>query len=148
MACIRKASASVIMKKQKTYKEVSQSGMAVMSEYMKFQCGPDYKQISYADIKAMENDEYSSQYRDVADFGMRLFMKRAKVGQSKHIRVRPRFDQWRVSGSLLVTAPELTKEVLKTIIGIAGTLGMCDWRPGCKTPGSFGMYKAELRFNG
>ena len=64
---------------------------------------------------------------------------------SKHIRVRPMLRTWAVSGELIVTDEQITDEVLNSILAYAGTYkGLCDWRPGSKTPGSFGTFKAKV----
>ncbi len=44
-----------------------------------------------------------------------------------------------------VIAPELTFKVLEDIFTIAGMVGLCDWRPGGKTPGPFGMFTSKLK---
>ena len=50
-----------------------------------------------------------------------------------------------VSGELIVTDEQITDEVLNSILAYAGTYkGLCDWRPGSKTPGSFGTFKAKV----
>ena len=87
---------------------------------------------------------FTQQADAVRKLGFRLFAKRAKIGTSKHIRVRPRFDQWAVSGDIETIAPELTLEVVRQLFNLAGRVGLCDWRPGCKTPGPFGMFSATV----
>ncbi len=72
-------------------------------------------------------------------------MKRAKVGTTKHVRVRPRFENWTVRGELEVIAAELPFDIMEEIFNIAGRVGLSDWRPGCKTPGAFGMFAAKLK---
>ena len=77
--------------------------------------------------------------------GFRLFVKRAKIGTSKHVRVRPRFDSWQIQGTINVLSPDISWEVLNTLFELAGRVGICDWRPGCKTPGPYGMFAAKLK---
>lgn len=144
MVCLRQAGATMILKRQKTYKEITQSGMVIEQEFCDF--FSNGKQISIAPIEAMRDEPYKVQADAVEKMGFRLFAKRARVGQSKHVRVRPRFDDWAVRGTIRVMKEaELTKDVLSQLFDIAGTVGLCDWRPGCKTPGSYGMFTATVK---
>ena len=142
MVCLRMAATQLILKKQKTFKEISQSGMLMDSEYLTFRNAG--KQIAVADLLAIRELPFQSQADAARDLGFRLWIKRARVGQAKHIRVRPRFESWSVSGSVVVTAQEITVEVLQKMFQLAGRVGLCDWRPGCKTPGPFGMFTAVI----
>ena len=70
----------------------------------------------------------------------------AKIGASKHIRVRPRFDHWSTTGDLVVTDDQITDSALSDIYESAGRYkGLCDWRPGSKTPGTFGMFEVDVQ---
>jgi len=144
MVCLRQAAAQIVMKRQKTFKESSQSGMFIDSENLDLTV--KRKPVSMADIIKIRNKTFKEQFEAVKKLGFVLYVKRARVGQSKHIRVRARFDTWEVTGSLNVIAPELTKEVLRQMFEIAGRVGLCDWRPGCKTPGPYGMFEADMKF--
>ena len=74
--------------------------------------------------------------------------KRVKIGMSKHIRVRPVFQSWSITGDLAVWDDQITKEILQNIIERAGQYkGLGDWRPGGKTPGPYGTFEARLRAN-
>lgn len=143
MVCLRQAGAQLIMKKQKTYKEISQSGLLIPTEYLDFRCNGHA--IPMAKIEAMRDDRFPVQMKKAQDLGFRLFIKRARVGQSKHVRVRPRFDRWSAGGTIQVLAPEISYEVLTQLFELAGRVGLCDWRPGCKTPGPYGMFSATLK---
>lgn len=142
MVCLRQAGAQVIMKKQKTFKELTQSGMLIDAEFCTFLSAG--KQVPVSFLKSIENKPFGDQAKAVEKHGIKLFAKRAKIGQSKHIRVRPRFNAWEVRGSVHVVAPELTESVVRQLFDLAGRVGICDWRPGCKTPGPFGMFTAEI----
>lgn len=77
--------------------------------------------------------------------GFQLFMKRATIGQNKHIRIRPRFDNWKITGKLLVLDESLNKSIVETIFQQAGFyVGIGDWRPGSRTPGQFGRFEAMV----
>jgi len=144
MVCLRSAGAQMILKKQKTFKEISQSGMGIFSEYLDFRCGPENERVAIGDIIALADMTFEQQADAVRQFGFRLFVKRAKIGTSKHIRVRPRFDQWTASGTVVTTKQELTFDAVSKLFELAGSVGLCDWRPGCKTPGPFGMFTSVL----
>ena len=144
MVALRQAGGQMILKKQKTFKEISQSGMFVEQEFLSFKCGDPLRHVSTTAIASTAGKSFEEQSSAARDLGFRLFVKRAKVGTSKHVRVRPRFDAWSVSGSLTTVAPELTVEVVRQLFTLAGRVGIGDWRPGCKTPGPFGMFEAVV----
>ena len=143
MVGLRSAGAQITLKKQKTYKEISQSGLVIESEFCDFLC--DGKQLGMEQITDLRDMTFKEQADAVQDLGFRLFVKRARVGQAKHVRVRARFDNWTIRGTISVVAPEITYEALTTLFEIAGRGGQGDWRPNCKTPGPFGMFQAELK---
>jgi hypothetical protein len=144
MVTLRAAGAQMLLKKQKTFKELTQSGMGIFSEDLEFRCGEANEQVPIAPIIKLMDLPFDKQANAVRDMGFRLFVKRARVGQSKHIRVRPRFDLWTASGVVVTTKQELTFENVAKLFELAGSVGLCDWRPGCKTPGPYGMFSAEL----
>lgn len=134
----------VILKKQKTFKELSQSAILIDTEHCEFRHGD--KQLPMADVLAMRDKPFAKQAETCQKLGFRLFCKRAKIGNSKHIRVRPRFDAWTVRGSLEVSSADLPFDKLEAIFGYAGRAGLGDWRPNSpKRPGPYGMFKAALK---
>lgn len=143
MVALRQAGAQLILKKQKTYKEISQSGLLIVSEFCEFQ--NNGKQVTTAPLTAVKNKSFAEQAAAVQKHGFKLFMKRARVGTSKHIRVRPRFDNWSIKGRIQILANEITPEILTQLFNLAGRVGLGDWRPGCKTPGPFGMFTATVK---
>lgn len=135
----------VIFKKNKTYKELSQSGLWSPTEHLEFTYGDD-QTLDMADVLAMRDDDFAVQVKKCHDLGFRLFAKRARVGQAKHVRVRPRFEQWRVSGEMTVISPDLKWDVIEMIFNFAGRGGLGDWRPSSpRRPGVFGMFRSELK---
>jgi len=79
------------------------------------------------------------------DNGFELFVKRAKIGKNKHVRVRPKFSKWSASGTLMVTDSQITTEMLHNILTFAGAYcGIGDWRPGSPTPGQFGTFTCDI----
>lgn len=144
-SCFKKAGARVPLGRQKTFKELAVSGILIEQEFLTFT--NHGKQVPVAPILAL---------RDVADFrlhaeaatkqGYKLFVKRAAVGQSKHVRVRPRFEEWALRGTLETIAHEINGDVLDSIFAQAGRVGLGDWRPGSpKSPGPFGMFDAKVK---
>ena len=133
--------------KNETYKRQTQSGI-VLEEI----CPPllvNGKRLEMAPISALlDEDDFASHVEAVHEMGFDLLVKRAKVGTSKHIRVRPMFGKWAVITSLMVVDPKesgITQEVLQKILNKAGSLcGLGDWRPSSRTPGQFGRFKATV----
>jgi hypothetical protein len=143
MVAFRTAGAQIILKKQKTFKEMTQSGMCCETEFLEFESskGP----IMLQDVLDFRDEAFPVHEQKVEKLGFALDMRRVRVGQSKHIRVRPRFNSWKVRGTLMVQAKELTKEVVAELFELAGRGGLAEWRPSCRTPGSFGMFTAKVK---
>lgn len=145
MSALMTGGAQVILKRQKTYKEMSQSAVLISTEHLRFEYG-DGKQLSLAKVAEIKELPFAKQAEACQKIGFRLFCKRAKIGNSKHVRVRPRFDRWRVSGDLTVINDDLSFDKLELIFQYAGRAGLCDWRPSSpKRPGPYGMFAAKLR---
>lgn len=145
MVALRQAGAQMILKKMKTFKEVTQSGLLISTEACEFR--NDGKQIKWADILAMRGKTFAEQSAACKKLGFELFVKRARVGNSKHVRVRPKFAaaKWSVSGEIQVLKPEITGDILKQLFDLAGKAGLCDWRPSGKTPGPYGQADAVVK---
>lgn len=143
MVGLRIAGGQIILKKQKTFKEITQSGMCITSEFCRLLVAG--KEVPLAAVKAMASEPFKRQADLAKKFGLQLFMKRAKVGTAKHVRVRARADDWAIEGVLQVAAPEITWEHLQQLFAIAGKGGQGDWRPNGKTPGPYGQYEATLK---
>ena len=98
--------------------------------------------------KLLLEDDFDAHLEAVESMGFSLLVKRAKVGTSKHVRVRPMFDKWALVTTLIVQDPKesgITQEVLQKILNKAGSLcGLGDWRPSSRTPGQFGRFKATV----
>lgn len=145
MAAIRYAGARVILKKQLTFKSLSQSGLLIDTEFCDF-AGPKGS-ITLKAIEAIRDKPFAEQSEAVKALGFTLYTKRAKVGQGKHIRVRARFDQWTVRGQIEIVDPDISADNLRTIFHIAGDkAGLCDWRPSAKqSPGPHGRFSVDLK---
>lgn len=142
MVALRDAGKQMILKKQKTFKEITQSGLLITSDYCQFKSNG--KQIGIESVRNLREKQFEEQCDHAKQIGFSLFSKRVRIGTAKHIRVRPRFDNWEVSGEILAKKDEITKDILSQLFTLAGGQGLCDWRPGCKTPGPYGQFTAEV----
>lgn len=149
--CIREGGAKVPTGRKggdKTYKKLSQSGIVLETPEYELTVGG--KQIEIAPIRDLIGENDFFRHMEVAeDLGFELFVKRAKIGMSKHVRVRPLFRDWQVRGCITILDEEifgLTKPVLQNIFNQAGMFcGLGDWRPSSsKAPGFYGKFVATL----
>lgn len=132
-------------KKGGTYKRQTQSGIVVNEPAWPIVGAKG--RIPIAGIeKLIENAEFSEHEAVALGLGFSLFVKRAKIGNSKHVRVRPRFDVWSCAGTLTVFDDTITDDVIANIVTFAGIYGgLCDWRPSSpKSPGSWGKFTATV----
>ena len=148
MTCLREGGTKVKTgKKSETYKKQTQSGLMVMDV-----CSPLYvngKTIPWEPLKALNGVmDFEKHEQTATDLGFELFVKRAKIGSAKHVRVRPMFRNWSVVAKISIIDPEVSginKAILQRILDCAGAqCGLCDWRPSSRTPGSFGRFVATL----
>lgn len=150
MSCIRWSASKVILKGNKNYKELSQSGLLIPDCNLKFQTKKG--QVPFFMINAWRKDDtpFMDQSKQLTEFDpdISLFVKRAsnKNSGSKNVRVRPRFESWSIEGKILITSQEISFEKLTEFFSIAGDqAGLGDWRPSSKTPGPYGRFKAEVK---
>lgn len=125
----------------KTFKSQTQSGMKVDSMFVTLMSAG--KAISWPKIEALiKEPSFPAHLAAVKQMGFKLFTKRARIGATKHIRVRPCFDNWSLEFTISVWDEQITEDVLTSLFDYAGNYkGLCDWRPGSKTPGPYGMFK-------
>jgi len=132
-------------KGSKTFKAQTQSGIqAVESSWPLLLAG---KEIPVAKLLMLTgNKDFAAHKQAAIDHGFTLFLKRAKIGNSKHVRVRPRFDTWAIRGEIVVADEQITEAIIRDILEMAGRYkGLGDWRPSSKTPGSYGMFTAQIQ---
>jgi hypothetical protein len=129
----------------KTFKAQSQSGMMVADPYWPVLVGG--ATIPMPAIEALMSEaRFAEHARAVKGLGFALHMKRGRIGTAKHVRVRPLLRGWQAKGHVNIWDDQITAEVLQQILTFAGRYrGLCDWRPGSKTPGSFGMFTAAVQ---
>jgi len=144
-SCMSKAGARVPLGRQKTFKEIAVSGLFFEDEYLTFTNGG--KAIPVGPVHTLKDvGEFGKHKKTVDAMGFRLDIRRACVGQSKHVRVRPRFDEWAASGVVEVTDERIDAVVLNDLFTQAGRCGLGDWRPSApKKPGVFGMFSHTLK---
>ena len=148
MRCIMEGGAMVLVpggRSGKSFKSQTQSGCLTGEAYWPLLI--DGHTVPWAELALLEKEaDFSAHQAKASALGFQLFIKRAKVGTSKHIRVRPRFDRWALDGTINVTDDQLTLGVMRDILQYAGQYkGLGDGRPGGKTPGPHGMFTAEIR---
>ena len=143
MVCLRQAGAKMILKRQTTFKAITQSGLLITEATVPFTNGG--KTINVAEFVENRDESFADQSKRAINAGFQLFPKRASIGTSKNVRVRPKFNSWSVTGTIRMLAPEITLETLTMLFDLAGSIGLCDWRPGCKTPGRFGMFESSVK---
>lgn len=148
MRCMMEGGALVPVpgaKGNKTFKAQTQSGMMVEGTHWPLLINGET--LPYSQIEPLlQIDDFPKHKEAAAKLGFSLYVKRAKIGASKHIRVRPRFDSWGARGTVAVWDKQITQQVLANILTNSGQYkGLCDWRPGSRTPGSWGMFEATVR---
>jgi hypothetical protein len=144
MTALRDAGKRITTTGKATFKSLSQSGLLIDTGYLEFLNRGE--PIAMADVTAFRNAAFVEHKRRARDLGFDLSVKRARVGSSKHIRVRPRFDNWSIRGSIYVLDAAITDDILRQLFEIAGKyIGLCDWRPSAKeSPGPHGTFTAAL----
>ena len=133
-------------KGQATFKAQTQSGLVVDQAAWPI-IRPDGTTIPVSEIEALTDEpDFSVHEQIVKGLGFSLFVKRARIGQAKHVRVRPRFDQWRAAGTITVFDEQITTDVLRNVLTFAGAYaGLGDWRPSSpKAPGPFGKFTVDV----
>jgi hypothetical protein len=133
-------------KGMETYKRLTQSGIVV--DQIAWPLLVNGNEIPYQPIKDLiDNNDFEYHQKVAESLGFELFVKRAKIGAAKHIRVRPRFEGWSTSGTMTVLDDSIKTDTLRTILTFAGIYcGIGDWRPSSpKSPGSFGKFTVSLK---
>lgn len=147
MTCLMEGGAKVdVGKRNRTFKKVMPACVMVNEIGWPLEPTIDYEALCKEIMEGGDVD-FEHQQKVVEKYGFTLFVKRAKVGQSKWVRVRPRFDKWECSGTITVTDSDVVSEkTLKDILDICGReIGLCDWRPGSpQSPGPYGKFKVEM----
>lgn len=148
MTMLREGGSKVILKGKETFKKQTQSGIMLDQHYFKLYINDEL--VPYAPIdQLIKNTDFNKHLDTVENLGFELLVKRAKIGNAKHIRVRPMFRTWELRGSFTIIDEELTgltHNILETILNQAGSLcGLCDWRPSSpRASGTFGRFTPHI----
>ena len=158
MTCIREGGAKVPTGRtrgDKSYKRATQSNILIDGELDFTVNGKHIPVAPFRELMHAQGSglDFGAQLKLAEEHGFELLVKRAKIGMSKHVRVRPLFRNWQVICTLTVLDEEgsgLTKDVLAKVFQQAGTYcGLGDWRPSSpKSPGTFGTFTAKLEVIG
>lgn len=147
MAALRFGGSKVTLKGAATFKNLTQSGLVLLDEHCPLLVNG--KPLPIAKIHAFKDRPFPEHVQAAKRLGFSLFTKRARIKKMKHIRVRPRFDEWAVKGRIQVLDPVITPDALKAILEATGRMaGLCDWRPGAEYPlkaGPYGVFEATAR---
>lgn len=134
-------------KGQETFGRYTQSGLIVDQSAWPVLIGG--KEIPFAPIKALISEtDFNRHLETIEAMGFELFVKRAKIGTAKHVRVRPRFDNWVLQGTITVLLDDIINtEILESILQVGGVYcGLGDWRPSSpKSAGSFGKFVSSVK---
>lgn len=148
MTALREGGARVSVpgKRSLTYKRQSQSGL-VVNEIL-WPLVTKAGEIPYGAIDALRTvEDFEVHKATVSKLGFELFSKGARIGQSKHVRVRAKLPAWSACGTVTVFDETITQGVLENILTAAGRYcGIGDWRPSSpKSPGPYGTFTAVLK---
>lgn len=151
MTMLREGGCKVKVRGQETYKKQTQAGIVIDSMRWDLTLGDKGTTVPISPFNALiGNNDFNAHLEMAEKYGFELFVKRAKIGTSKHVRVRPLFRNWTIKGSLTVLDEDqsgLTKEIMTVILKQAGALvGLGDWRPSsAKSSGSYGKFSPEIK---
>jgi hypothetical protein len=147
MSTIREGGAMCpVGKGNKTFKAQSQSGLVV--DQIAWPVVVNGHTIPSAPFDALFGEEDFAFHKKAAeDHDFELFIKHVGIGRQKHIRVRPRFNEWSCAGTITVLDEMITRDVLRDILAFAGAYaGLCDWRPKSPMkPGHYGKFTADIK---
>jgi len=150
MKCLMEGGAMVPVpggKNGKTFKSQTQSGMMSVNPFWALLINGE--PVQWTDVERLKDVAKFAEHKIAArELGFDLLVKRAAVGSSKHIRVRPQFAAgWQAVGEIAVWDEQITDQALHDIFEYAGQYkGIGDWRPGApKKPGPYGTFSAEIR---
>ena len=141
-ACLRDGGKKVSSTRRGSMKSASVTAFTITEANFDIKLH-DGRYISHAEILAMKDEPFAAQIRLVEKLGLSLDVRRATLGTSKHVRVRPSFAAgWSITGTLSVEDESLTHGALYDIFDAAGRLaGLGDWRPSApKSPGPYGRF--------
>ena len=131
---------------KQTYKKASAGGFLI--DQVQWPIIIDGSPIPWSKLAVLRDENVFVEHEKVVkDLGFELFVKTVSLGQSKNIRVRPRFSGWMAKGTVTVLDDTLDFSLVKSFWENAGRyVGLCDWRPSApKSPGPFGKFSVEVK---
>lgn len=145
-ACLIQSGAMVPVpggKGGKTFKSQTMSGMQIVDRYVPLRLGANGAVVPWSSLSAlMDEPDFEKHCEACKRLGFELFVKRARIGTAKHIRVRPKFDDWQAEIAVDVWDEQITEDVLRTLFEYGGRYkGIGDWRPSSGKPGPYGMFQ-------
>jgi len=142
-AALEHAGAAIPLGGRKTLKRPIVAGCFFESPFIPLTVNG--KEVTKKDIDNIKGD-FKQQCAQAEKLGITLDVRRVKIGTSRHIRVRPRFDKWEAKELCEVVLPEITEIRLRECLRLAGrNAGLCDYRPSSpKRAGSFGRFETLL----
>lgn len=131
-------------------REAVASVMPIVDEHLCYplRLGSKKRTLTYEQLKPMVGvKEFRSHVEFARKNDFNLLVKRAAVGQSRHVRVRPQFPVWQVTIPVtLLASTQLSGDSFGQLWKHAERLGIGDWRPSApKSPGIYGTFKAEIQ---
>lgn len=129
-----------------TYKSLAQTAFEFEEMYATLTYGKEQRSLSLEDLAPLQDEEDFTEHLQVAKkCNFTLHRKRARVGKNMHLRVRPLFEHWRLTGTLHLHVRDIPLEIAESILEHSGRRGgIADWRPSTASPGRFGIYTCEL----
>lgn len=146
-ANLSEAAKGITMQGKKTYKEPAQTAVEYDSTFVAVKInGREVPVKSFAKLMDDNEQDIQKHIDNAESLGLSLDIRRVKVGQAKHVRVRPRLPEgWTAEFKITVDDDIISKETLEQIYHLAGTKkGLGDWRPGAPKPGTFGRFSTTL----
>lgn len=144
-SCAIAAGAKLTYNKNTTFKKILPGSVMFDDAFVDF-VPANGKTIMLADVNKIAGD-FKDHTEAVKKLGFSLDVRRATVGTSKHVRVRPKFAKgWKVRGTISIVDDRVTVKNLSDIFTLAGLyVGLGDWRPDSpKKPGTFGRFEAKV----
>ena len=131
----------------KTFKSQTQSGLMIDQPHWALRVnGQTIPMDRIRSLHETNEMDFQIHQRTAQELGFSLLVKRAAIGRAKHVRVRPIFRDWSAQGTVTVLDDQITEKSLRDIFERSGMYkGLGDWRPGGKTPGPYGRFKAVIK---
>jgi len=147
MAMLRKGGASFKTEGKKTLKGESQASIVFLRENLALYTSQG-KQVAIAAIDAIDNDAIFEEHEaTVEKLGFVLDVRRASIGTSKNVRVRPKFlPGWRIAANAMVDTDRIPEDRFRELLIFCGSyVGLGDWRPSSpKSPGPHGRFDVKF----